>query len=291
MAHRGADRTVRAGRGGALLVGLVVLCGCGSSPATDEDGVVPLPPPATLSSPEGATATADASDGGAAPSSGPDAGAPDGADSAAPQAAGSQETSAADAAAGATADGGPPRWFPAVGAVVRLAGIAPRDMEPMIETRTVRAGGGADLHELDVEVGAVGAPAEDVARETYLITVTDTEIRVALAPDPLRQIPPPARELPRKPVVGDAWDTPAGRCRIEAVEQDVTTFVGTRSGTVRVRVTSPTGRVTLRWFDPELGEIRREVLGRDEKVLAAWALCGPEPPPLDRCREVLITGG
>jgi hypothetical protein len=55
-------------------------------------------------------------------------------------------------------------------------------------------------------------------------------------------------------------------------------------------VTSPTGRITFRWFDPELGEIRREVLDRDDRILAAWALCGPEPPSVERCREVLLAG-
>ena len=257
-----------------LLLSVALLAACSSSPATGGDGV-PLPPSADLSSPGGSGGSAvDGTEGGAA--------------TPLPAPTRTDTPSASDTAA-TDAPSGPPRWFPPVGSTVRLAGISPRDMLPMLETRHVRAGDGDDRHELDVEVTAVGGAEEDVARETYLVRISDDEIRVALAPDPVRRVPGPTRGLPREPVVGMAWHTPAGDCRVEAIQQDVVTFEETRTGCVRIRVTSPTGRTTFRWFDPQLGEVRREILDLEHKVLAAWALCGAEVPSVDRCREVLLS--
>ena len=270
MAHRCALRTLRnaAGTYATLLVGMALLTGCGSSPATEGDDVH-LPRSADLAAPDG-----------------PDSATPPGVP-AGPDTVGASD--AADAPREPDAPRGLPRWMPPVGSTVRLAGISPRDMLPMVETRRVRAGGDDDRREVDVEVRTLGGEEADIARETYLVSISDDEVRVALAPDPVRQVPGPTRELPREPVVGMAWHTPAGDCRVEAIQQNVVTFEGTRTGCVRIRVTSPTGRITFRWFDPDLGEVRREILDLEEKVLAAWALCGAEAPSVDRCREVLLS--
>lgn len=269
MAHRRALRILTR----SVACGLVAAAAaaCGSTPTADDDGGgdVPLPPRADLVTPEGPSGDATAGEGAEYVPGAPAAPVPETPVAAVPE--------------------GAPRWFPPVGTVIRLAGIAPRDDRPLVETRTVRAGGDEDHLEVDVEVAGEGDGEDDVARETYLVTITDEELRVALAPDPLRRIPPPAREVPREPVVGQTWSTPAGVCRVEAVLQDVRTFDGTRTGCVRIRVTSPTGRATYRWFDPELGEIRREILDRDERIVAAWALCGEGWPGVERCREILLT--
>jgi hypothetical protein len=170
---------------------------------------------------------------------------------------------------------------------VRLAGISPSDDEHLLEERTIAE---ADEGALSMMVVVRGADdsAEDVAQERYLVNVSKNDVRIALAPDALRVVPPAARELLRNPTKGAKWRTPAGRCVVEAVDVDTLTFTGTRSGCARVRFTTRTGSYSMRWFDPELGEIRREVHDRRGKLIAAWALCGAGKPAPERYAAVLL---
>jgi len=234
---------------------------CGSTPVSESasDDSVPLPA-VVLAPPVGA---ADSADG-----AGPD-------------------TADTPDAASSGASSVKPRWFPSAGAVVRLAGLSPADDSRLLEVRTVSAADGNALT-MDVVIRASDGSDEDVARESYVVTVTDKDVRIALAPDAVRAVPKATRELPRDPRKGAKWRTPAGRCEVESVGEDVMTFTGTRSGCVRVRLTTRTGSHSTRWFDPDLGEIRREVRDRRGKLIAAWALCGAEPPAADRYAPVLL---
>ncbi len=282
-------RTLRSLTAAAALVGAMFCAACASSPDTEsgaaDDGGVPLPS-AVLSPPDGAGMSGGAE-----------------ADAAATDASGTGDAGAGDAGtddAGTGADvadsgtnatpGAPteaPRWFPAAGTVVRLAGLAPADNSHLFEQRTVTATDDGNLAMAVVIRGATDTD-EDIARERYIVTVGDEDIRIALAPDALRAIPAAARELPRRPVKGAKWRTPSGECEVEAVGEDVVTFKGTRSGCVRVRLTTRTGSHSTRWFDPELGEIRREVRDRRGKLIAAWALCGTADPAADLYESVLL---
>ena len=270
-------RTLRSLTAATALVGAMFCAACASSPDTEsgaaDDGGVPLPS-AVLSPPDGA-------------------GMSGGADI---DEAATDTTEVAGPAAAATDSGTEPtpetptetpRWFPAAGTVVRLAGLAPADNSHLFEQRTVSATDDGNLAMAVVIRGATDTD-EDIARERYIVTVGDEDIRIALAPDAVRAIPAAARELPRRPVKGAKWRTPSGECVVEAVGEDVITFEGTRSGCVRVRLTTRTGSHSTRWFDPELGEIRREVRDRRGKLIAAWALCGAADPAADRFESVLL---
>ncbi len=162
------------------------------------------------------------------------------------------------------------RWCLGAGAVARFALLDVAAGSVRVEERTARAVEGG------VEI-AVAVDGQAAAR--LRASVADDEVLVALAPDELRDVPPPVRELPRPPTAGAAWDTPAARCVVEETGVRVTTAVGERSGCARVRVTPHAGGGhSLRWFDPELGEVRRETYDRRGRLVAGRVLCSATAP-------------
>ncbi len=274
----GPIRSLSACLAAALCLALTACAGLSDGEPEGDDGEsgVPLPPPAKLA------AAGDADTTTTPPTKTTD------------PIAGSTETAASADPVDTPADPPtpvappPPTWFPPAGHVVRLAGLAAEGGARYSETRTVRAGDGPGRFVVDIEIRRLDGSDPSPARESYEVDVQDDEIRIALAPDPLRAVPPPARELPVPPKADATWRTPAGTCRIVATDETVETFLGTRTGCARVVVAGPTGRRTMRWFDPQLGEVRRELRDRKGRVVAAWALCGTTDPAPDALRKLLI---
>lgn len=270
---------------GATLFAALVATGCATTPSAGEPGAgaaAPVPEvPAPIEQP-----TAEQ------PATPP-------ADSEAPGAAAEKPAAAPTATAPEAATGGPSpvveapqrygkegRYFPEVPSHVLFAGL--RRVEGAAPL-TLRIEQDARAESGGVEFTQAITDGERSFVEHFVARIDDDGLSVGLASEQLRAVPPPAREIPRRPRVGETWSVSLGgstaHCLIEELESAVT-FDGKIDDCVRVRIDHPSGAVHRRWYHPERGLVRAEARDHDGRLLSGWAVTVDAWPAMERVQRL-----